>query len=148
VGYEGTTIEEFETTAAEFFRTAQHPLRKRPYSECVYKPMVELLRYLEANGFTNYIASGGGRDFMRTVTQELYSIPPECIIGSTVALAYRDDGDIGNVVHTATLDIFDDGPASPSGSGAASAGGQSLPREIPTAILPCCTFANIRRGRL
>jgi phosphoglycolate phosphatase-like HAD superfamily hydrolase len=111
--YEGATIEEFESTAEEFFRSAQHPLLKRPYLECAYEPMVELLRYLKANGFTNYIASGGGRDFMRAITQDLYGIPPERVIGSTVALAYRDDGDVGNVIHKAELDIFDDGPAKP-----------------------------------
>jgi len=111
--YEGTTIEEFEASAAKFLRSAQHPLLKRPYTECAYKPMIELLRYLEANGFTNYIASGGGRDFMRPITQELYGIAPERVIGSTVALVYRDDGDVANVVHKAELEIFDDGPAKP-----------------------------------
>jgi phosphoserine phosphatase len=75
--------------------------------------MIELLRYLEAHGFVNYIASGGGRDFMRPIAQELYGIPPERVIGSTVALAYRDDGEIGNIVHKPEVEVFDDGPAKP-----------------------------------
>ena len=50
--------------------------------------MIELLRFLEANGFTVYIASGGDRDFMRGMAQDLYGIPPERIIGSTQALEY------------------------------------------------------------
>jgi hypothetical protein len=74
--------------------------------------MVELLRYLTANGFTTYIASGGGRDFMRTISQELYDVPPDRVIGSSVALEYRD-GDVAQVVHTAQPDILDDGPAKP-----------------------------------
>jgi haloacid dehalogenase-like hydrolase len=111
--YEGATIEEFEATAATFLRSAQHPLLKRPYLECIYQPMIELLHYLEVNGFTNYIASGGGRDFMRPITQDLYGIPPERVIGSTVALEYRDDGNVANIIHKAELDIFDDGPAKP-----------------------------------
>jgi hypothetical protein len=75
--------------------------------------MVELLDYLSAHGFTNYIASGGGRDFMRTISQEVYNVPPDRVIGSSVALEYRDDGEIAQVVHTAQPDILDDGPAKP-----------------------------------
>lgn len=111
--YRGFTIEEFETEAGEFLRTEQHPLLKRPYLDCAYKPMVELLRYLEGNGFTCYIASGGGRDFMRAITQDLYGIPPERVIGSTVALEYREEGKASFIVHKPELDIFDDGPAKP-----------------------------------
>jgi phosphoserine phosphatase len=111
--YEGATVEEFERTADAFLRTTQHPTLRRPYLACAFQPMVELLRYLEAAGFTNYIASGGGRDFMRPITRDIYGIPPERVIGSTVALAYRDDGEFSTIVHTAALDIFDDGPAKP-----------------------------------
>lgn len=111
--YEGTSIEEFEATASEFLHHAQHPELKRAYLECAYRPMIELLGYLEAHGFTNYIASGGGRDFMRPVTSGLYGIKPEHVIGSTVALEYRDDGEVANVIHKAELDLFDDGPAKP-----------------------------------
>jgi phosphoglycolate phosphatase-like HAD superfamily hydrolase len=111
--YRGFTIEEFETGAEEFLRTEQHPLLKRPYLDCAYKPMVELLRYLEGNGFTCYIASGGGRDFMRAITQDLYGIPPERVIGSTVALEYREEGNASFIVHKPELDIFDDGPVKP-----------------------------------
>jgi phosphoglycolate phosphatase-like HAD superfamily hydrolase len=146
--YEGATIEEFESTAEEFFRSAQHPLLKRPYLECAYEPMVELLGYLEANGFTNYIASGGGRDFMRAITQDLYGIPPERVIGSTVALAYRDDGDVGNVIHKAELDIFDDGPAKPVRIWSRIGRRPIFAAGTPTATSLCCTFASIRRAPL
>ena len=75
--------------------------------------MIELLRYLDANGFTNYIASGGDRDFMRPVTEEIYGIPSERVIGSSNALAYTDDEHGGTVSYEATGDFFDDGPIKP-----------------------------------
>ena len=78
-----------------------------------YLPMVELLRYLEANGFTSYIASGGGRDFMRPITEEVYGIPPERVIGSSNALRYEEDENGGSIVHLAEPDVFDDGPVKP-----------------------------------
>jgi phosphoglycolate phosphatase-like HAD superfamily hydrolase len=111
--YEGATIEEFEQTAGDFLRTARHPQLGRPYLACGYQPMIELLQLLEANGFTNYIASGGGRDFMRPVTEGLYNVPPERVIGSSVALEYQDGDDFATIVHKPELDIFDDGPAKP-----------------------------------
>ena len=69
-----------------FFADATHPTLNRPYTACGYTPMVELLRYLEANAFTIYIASGGGRDFMRPVVAGMYGLPPERVIGSSVGL--------------------------------------------------------------
>jgi hypothetical protein len=75
--------------------------------------MLDLMRYLEANGFTLYIASGGDRDFMRPITAEAYGIPPERVIGSSHALRYREDKQGGSVVYRAAPDVFDDGPAKP-----------------------------------
>jgi hypothetical protein len=71
--------------------------------------MVELLRYLEANGFTSYIVSGGGRDFMRPVTSALYGIPPERVVGSSVGLDYRS----GDLFTTSQPEFLDDGPMKP-----------------------------------
>jgi phosphoglycolate phosphatase-like HAD superfamily hydrolase len=88
----------------EFFATAEHPTLKRPYSACGYAPMIELLRYLEANGFTVYIVSGGGRDFMRPITPEIYGIPPERVIGSTFAVHYVD-GEIEVSGRLTSIDI-------------------------------------------
>jgi hypothetical protein len=75
--------------------------------------MVELLAYLEANGFSNYIASGGGRDFMRPISQEVYGIPRERVIGSASALAYLNDDRGGTITHKAEADYLDDGPQKP-----------------------------------
>ncbi|ORA69106.1 acid phosphatase [Mycolicibacterium elephantis] len=106
---EAITVEKHATRVDEFFASAIHPTLKRPYTACGYLPMVELLRYLESNGFTCYIASGGGRDFMRPITGQLYQVPPERVIGSSVGLIYQD----GDVVTTAKLEFLDDGPIKP-----------------------------------
>jgi hypothetical protein len=75
--------------------------------------MIELLEYLEASGFTCYIASGGDRDFMRPVTQAIYNIPSERVIGSFNGLRYEPDEHGGKVVYLAEPDYFDDGPVKP-----------------------------------
>jgi hypothetical protein len=75
--------------------------------------MVELLRYLQGNGFTSYIASGGGRDFMRPISEEVYGIPRERVIGSSSMLAYTSDGKGGTITHTAAPEYLDDGPQKP-----------------------------------
>ena len=75
--------------------------------------MVELLSLLEANGFSNYIASGGGRDFMRPISQEMYGIPRERVIGSASALEYVSDDHGGTIIHKAAPDYLDDGPEKP-----------------------------------
>jgi len=81
--YEGISVEDFEEQSDGFLRSAQHPTLGRGYLETAYAPMVELLRFLEANRFSNYIASGGGRDFMRPISQDVYGIPRERVIGSS-----------------------------------------------------------------
>jgi phosphoserine phosphatase len=111
--YEGISVEDFEAQADEFLHSAQHPTLGRGYLECSYKPMVELLAYLAANGFSNYIASGGGRDFMRPISEEVYGIPRERVIGSASALAYTDDEHGGTITHKAEADYLDDGPQKP-----------------------------------
>jgi hypothetical protein len=83
------------------------------YKDCIYQPMLELLQYLEVNGFINYIVSGGGRDFMRGFAQDLYGIPRQRVIGSTVAYRYVEDDGGGAIVQRAELDVIDDGPGKP-----------------------------------
>ena len=105
----GISVDEFEQQADAFLRTAQHPTLGRGYLQCAYAPMVELLRHLDANGFSNYIASGGGRDFMRPISEELYGIPRDRVIGSSTALDYRD----GTITRKPEADVLDDGPQKP-----------------------------------
>src|SRR5215210_105969 len=111
--FAGITVDDFEEQSDAFLRGVRHPTLGRGYLECAYAPMVELLAYLEANGFANYIASGGGRDFMRPISQELYGIPRERVIGSASALEYVSDGNGGTITHKPEADYLDDGPQKP-----------------------------------
>jgi phosphoserine phosphatase len=111
--FAGITVEEFEAQADTFLRGAQHPTLDRGYVACAYTPMVELLGYLEANGFANYIASGGGRDFMRPISQEVYGVPRDRVIGSSTTLAWEPGEGGGRIVRKPEADVLDDGPAKP-----------------------------------
>jgi phosphoserine phosphatase len=111
--FAGISVEDFEAQADAFLRGAQHPTLGRGYLACGYRPMVQLLGYLEANGFANYIASGGGRDFMRPISQEVYGIPRQRVIGSSTTLAWEPDDGGGRIVRKPELDVLDDGPAKP-----------------------------------
>ena len=89
----GMTTEEFEKIVQDWIATAKHPVTKRPYTEMVYQPMLELLAYLRANGFKTYIVSGGGIEFMRPWVEKVYGIPPEQVIGSSIKTRFeRRDG--------------------------------------------------------
>ena len=91
----------------------RHPTLGRGYVECAYAPMVELLAYLAANGFSNYIASGGGRDFMRPISQYMYGVPRERVVGSSSTFAYVSDEHGGTITHQPEADYLDDGPEKP-----------------------------------
>jgi len=78
----GMTTDEFAQTVKDWLARAKHPRFQRPYTDLVYQPMLELLAYLRANGFKTFIVSGGGVDFMRVFTEQVYGIPPEQVVGS------------------------------------------------------------------
>jgi phosphoserine phosphatase len=105
----GVEVEAYAEQVMAFFEDAQHPTLKRPYVSCGYQPMVELLRYLEANSFLTFIVSGGDRDFMRPVAERVYQIPRERVVGSGFGVEYRE----GTIVYSSKLDAFDDGPEKP-----------------------------------
>jgi phosphoglycolate phosphatase-like HAD superfamily hydrolase len=111
--HESMTVEDHAARVSAFFAEAKHPTLARPYSACVYVPMVELLRYLEAHGFTCYIVSGGGRDFMRPITSTIYGIPPERVVGSAQGLRFEGSDGHGDLLIQPALDIWDDGPEKP-----------------------------------
>jgi hypothetical protein len=111
--FEGMSVEAFSAQALAWLSGASHPVLRRPYLSCAYAPMIELLRYLEANGFATYIASGGDRDFMRPFADALYGIPPERVIGSALGLTFDDSGDDAHLVYKAEMEFFDDGPQKP-----------------------------------
>jgi len=111
--FEGMEVEAFGAEVMEWLTTASHPVLRRQYLACGFAPMVELLRYLEANGFSTYIASGGDRDFMRPFAHRIYGIPPERVIGSALGLDFDDRGDDTRLVYKSKVEFFDDGPTKP-----------------------------------
>lgn len=111
--FAGMTVEGFGAEVTTWLQTATHPVLHRPYLSCAFVPMIELLRYLEANGFTTYIASGGDRDFMRPFAEQLYGIPPERVIGSALGLDFRPDEEDTKLLYKSKIDFFDDGPEKP-----------------------------------
>ena len=109
----GMTVESFSEEVAGWLATAAHPQLRRPYLSCAFVPMIELLRYLDANGFSTYIASGGDRDFMRPFAEQLYGIPPERVIGSAFGLELQLGDDDTDLMYKSKIDFFDDGPEKP-----------------------------------
>lgn len=89
----GMSVEQFHKIVLDWLSTAQHPKFKRPYTECVYQPMLELLAFLRANGFKTYIVSGGGVEFMRPWTEKVYGIPPEQVVGSSIKTKFEIGAD-------------------------------------------------------
>src|SRR5262249_38699822 len=85
----GMTTDEFATIVSDWIKTAQHPRLHRPYTECVYQPMLELLTFLRANSFQTYIVSGGGVEFMRPWSQQVYGVPPQQVIGSSIKTKFE-----------------------------------------------------------
>ena len=90
----GMTTDKFSSEVEGWLKAAKHPRWKRPYTELTYQPMQEVLRYLRANNYKTYIATGGGQDFVREYSQQVYGIPPEQVVGSAagVTYGYNDDG--------------------------------------------------------
>ncbi|TAI64930.1 HAD family hydrolase [Bradyrhizobium sp. Leo170] len=84
----GMSVEEFNAEAKKWIGTARHPRWKRPYTELVYQPMLEVLRFLRDNGFKTFIVTGGGQDFVRVYAQQVYGIPPEQVVGTAGGTKY------------------------------------------------------------
>jgi phosphoglycolate phosphatase-like HAD superfamily hydrolase len=111
----GMSSEAFNRIAGDWIATARHPKFKRPYTELVYQPMLEVLAYLRANGFKTFIVSGGGIDFMRPWTERVYGIPPEQVVGSTGKLKYEMRDGHPVLMRLPGIDLIDDGPGKPVG---------------------------------
>jgi phosphoglycolate phosphatase-like HAD superfamily hydrolase len=113
VTHADVTVIEFRAIVKNWLATARHPTSERPYSEMVYRPMLELLVYLRANDFKTYITSGGGIEFMRAFAEEVYGIPPEQVIGSSIKtrFEYRDGNPV--LVRLPELNFFDDKSGKP-----------------------------------
>jgi phosphoserine phosphatase len=104
----GMTADEFRAIVADWLATARHPRFKQPYTELTYTPMKELLAYLRANEFKTFIVSGGGVEFMRVFSEQVYGVPPEQVIGSSIRTKYelRDGKPV--IVRLPEIEFIDD----------------------------------------
>lgn len=111
----GMTTDEFHAIAKDWLDSARHPRFNRRYHELVFQPMLELLAYLRANGFKTYITSGGGIEFLRVFAEEVYGIPPEQVIGSSIKSKFemRDGNPV--LVRLPEIDFIDDKSGKPVG---------------------------------
>jgi hypothetical protein len=111
----GMTTDEFARIVADWIATAHHPRFKRPYTELVYQPMLELLTYLRKNGFKTFIVSGGGVEFMRVFADRVYGVPPEQVVGSSGKTKFEIRSGSPVLVKLPEVEFVDDGPGKPVG---------------------------------
>jgi len=113
--HSGMTVDEFETIVKDWLATAKHPRFDRPYTELVYQPMLELIDYLKANEFKVFIVSGGGIEFMRPWVEDVYGIPKDQVVGSSIKTKY--DYNDGNPVirRLPEINFIDDKEGKPEG---------------------------------
>ena len=111
----GMTTAEFSQIVTDWLATAQHPRFKRPYTELVYQPMLELLDYLRANGFKTFIVSGGGIEFMRPWVEAVYGIPPEQVVGSSIKTQFEMRDGVPVLVRQPEVNFIDDKEGKPVG---------------------------------
>lgn len=109
----GMTTTEFEEIVQNWIQDAKHPRFQRPYTECVYKPMLELLEYLKTNEFKVYIVSGGGIEFMRPWAERVYGIPREHVIGSSIKTEYQLQAGQPALVRLPAINFIDDKAGKP-----------------------------------
>lgn len=109
----GMTTDEFNQIVRDWLSTAKHPKLNRPYTSVVYQPMLELLGFLRSRGFTTFIVSGGGADFMRVFAEEVYGVPSHQVIGSTIKTHFEMRGDSPVLLRDPALDFFDDKAGKP-----------------------------------
>jgi phosphoglycolate phosphatase-like HAD superfamily hydrolase len=114
--HSGMSVEEFSKEVLEWTATAKHPRFKRLYTELVYQPMLELMRYLRANEFKTFIVSGGGIEFMRPWTEKIYGIPPQQVVGSSGITKFelKPNGS-AELLKLPKVEFIDDGSGKPVG---------------------------------
>lgn len=113
--HSGMSTEEFEQITTQWLASAKHPRFDRPYTELVYQPMLELIDYLQDNDFDTFIVSGGGIEFMRPWTEEIYNIPPQQVVGSSITTEFKMIDGKPALMRTDKIDFIDDKAGKPVG---------------------------------
>ena len=111
----GMTANQFSKIVTDWIATARDPRFKKPYTELVYQPMVELLAYLRANGFKTFIVSGGGIEFMRPWTEKVYGVPPEQVVGSSIKTKFEMKDGAPTLFRLPEVNFVDDKAGKPVG---------------------------------
>jgi phosphoserine phosphatase len=111
----GMTTDEFAQIVRDWVATAKHPKLGKPFVECIYLPMVELLAHLRAHDFKTYIVSGGGVEFMRPWVERAYGIPPEQVVGSRIKVKYEVRDGKPVLARLPEIDFVDDKAGKPVG---------------------------------
>jgi phosphoserine phosphatase len=109
----GMTTTEFEQVVRDWLVTARHPVTGRAFTAMVYQPMLELLTYLRANGFKTFIVSGGGIEFMRPWSEQVYGIPPEQVVGSSIKTRFESRDGEPVLVRLPEISFLDDKDGKP-----------------------------------
>ena len=116
VTHSGMSVPQFQNIVNKWLAEAKHPRFKRPYTECVYQPMLELMKYLRTNGFKTYIVTGGGQEFVRAFAGQTYGVFPEHVVGSMARVKYQYDKE-GNpeLIKLPEVLLVDDKTGKPEG---------------------------------
>ncbi|MCA0946790.1 HAD family hydrolase [Alloyangia pacifica] len=115
VSHSGITVEDFQSSAGAWLESAVHPSTEMPFGEMIYQPMLELLSYLRDEGFTTYIVSGGGIDFIRAFAEDTYGIPPWQVVGTEGDTTYAADGGVPTLTKNGGITFLDDKEGKPVG---------------------------------
>lgn len=113
--HSGMTSDEFAASVSEWASTAKHPTSGMLFTQMIYQPMLELMDYLRANDFKVFIVSGGGVDFMRVFTEELYGVPPEQVVGTTGDASFELRDGIPTITKQPKILLIDDKAGKPVG---------------------------------
>jgi phosphoserine phosphatase len=111
----GMAADRFTRIVSDWIQTSKHPRFERPYTECVYQPQLELLQYLRDNGFETFIVSGGGIEFMRPWTDDVYGVPPWQVVGSSIVTEFQIQDGKPALVRQAKVNFIDDKAGKPVG---------------------------------
>jgi len=110
VTHAGVTTAEFETIVADWLPKSENPVFKKPVTDLVYQPMIEVMEYLRANGFRTYIVTGGGQEFVRVYSEKVYGIPVEQVVGSSIVTKYQEKDGAPVLKREPKAFFIDDGP--------------------------------------
>lgn len=106
----GMSTEAFQGLVKDWLAKAKAPRFDRPYTDLIYQPMLEVMKYLRANGFRTYIVTGGGQEFVRVYSEQVYGVPPEQVVGSSIATKYVNTDGKPALMREPNPFFIDDGP--------------------------------------